>query len=81
MVENVDNTDLNKDSVNDLIIAEENKLIAQLPQEIDEMRVEMDKTRDLKFLAIIAKTPTLDNERTPLHFPSSDVTSEHFPNN
>ena len=56
-------------------------MIAQLLQEIDEMRVEMDKTRDLKILVIIAKTPTLDNERPPLHFPSSDTTSEHFLNN
>ena len=67
--------------MNDLIIAEQNNLIAQLLQEIDEMRVEMDKTRDLKILAITAKTRTLDNERPQLHFPSSDPTFEPFPNN
>ena len=48
-------------TVNDLIIAEQNKLIAQLLQEIDEIMVEIDKTRDLKIFAIIAKTLTLDN--------------------
>ena len=32
-------------------------------------------------MAIIAKTPTLEYETPPLHFPSSDLTFEHFPNN
>uniref|UniRef100_M1E0P2 Uncharacterized protein n=1 Tax=Solanum tuberosum TaxID=4113 RepID=M1E0P2_SOLTU len=41
----------------------------------------MDKTRDLTNLAIVADTPTLDNGRPPLHFPTSDPTCEHFPNN
>ena len=62
-------------------ITDQNELIMQLMHQIAEMRVEMDKTRDLKILVIIAKTPTLDNERPPLHFPSSDTTSEHFLNN
>ncbi|KAK4722115.1 hypothetical protein R3W88_012348 [Solanum pinnatisectum] len=45
------------------------------------MKAEMDKTRDLTNLAIVANTPTPDNEITPLHFPTSDPISEHFPNN
>uniref|UniRef100_M1DMA7 Uncharacterized protein n=1 Tax=Solanum tuberosum TaxID=4113 RepID=M1DMA7_SOLTU len=45
------------------------------------MRAEMDKTRDLTNLAIVANTPTLDNRRPTLNFPTSDPTSDHFPNN
>ncbi|KAK4726978.1 hypothetical protein R3W88_031895 [Solanum pinnatisectum] len=45
------------------------------------MRAEINKTQDLTNLAIIAYTPTLDNGRPPLHFPISDPTPEHFPNN
>uniref|UniRef100_M1E135 Uncharacterized protein n=1 Tax=Solanum tuberosum TaxID=4113 RepID=M1E135_SOLTU len=72
MVETVENTDLNEITVNDPIIAEQNKLIAQLFQQIAEMRAEMNKTRNLTNLVIIANTPTPDNERPPLHFPTSD---------
>ena len=79
--ENVKNTNLNQATVNDLVIVEQNNLISQLLQEIDEMRLEMYKTRYLKKFSIIAKAPTLDNGRPPLHFPSSDPTSEHFPSN
>ncbi|KAK4706407.1 hypothetical protein R3W88_034037 [Solanum pinnatisectum] len=78
MVENVENTDLDEITVNDPIIVEQNKLIAQLFQQIAEMRPEMDKTRDVTNLAIIANTPTPDNGRPPLHFPSSDPTFKHF---
>lgn len=56
MVENVQNTDLNETTMNDPIIDEHNKLIAQLLQAIAEMRDEMDKTRDLTNLTIIANT-------------------------
>uniref|UniRef100_M1DY90 Uncharacterized protein n=1 Tax=Solanum tuberosum TaxID=4113 RepID=M1DY90_SOLTU len=77
MVETIENTDLNKIIVNDPIIAEQNKLIGQLFQQI----AEIDKTRELTNLAFIANTPTPDSERPPLHFPTSDPTSERFPNN
>uniref|UniRef100_M1DSN5 Uncharacterized protein n=1 Tax=Solanum tuberosum TaxID=4113 RepID=M1DSN5_SOLTU len=81
VVENVENTNLTEITVNDPIIVEQNKLIAQLFQQIAEMRAEMDKTRDLTNLAIIANTPTPVNGRPPLHFPTLDPTSDHFPNN
>uniref|UniRef100_M1DJP1 Uncharacterized protein n=1 Tax=Solanum tuberosum TaxID=4113 RepID=M1DJP1_SOLTU len=81
VVENVENTNLTEITVNDPIIVEQNKLIAQLFQQIAEMRAEMDKTRDLTNLAIIANTPTLDNRSPPLHFPTSDLTLEDFSNN
>uniref|UniRef100_M1E116 Uncharacterized protein n=1 Tax=Solanum tuberosum TaxID=4113 RepID=M1E116_SOLTU len=68
MAENVENTDLDEIMVNNPIIIEQNKLIAQFFQQITEMRAEMDKTRDLMNLAIIANTPTPNNGRTPLHF-------------
>ncbi|KAL3351324.1 hypothetical protein AABB24_019756 [Solanum stoloniferum] len=79
--ENVENTNLTEITVNDPIIVEQNKLITQLFRQIAEMRAEMDKTRNLTNLAIVANTPTLDNERPPLYFPTSDPVSEHFPNN
>jgi len=78
VVENVENTNLTEITVNDPIIVEQNKLIAQLFQQIAEMRAEMDKTRDLTNLAIIANTPTPDNGRPTLNFPTSDVTPEDF---
>ena len=81
MVETVENIDLSKITVNETTIAEQNKMIAQLFQQIAKMRTEMDKTRDLTNLAIIVDTPTPDNERPPLYFPTSDLTSEYFPNN
>uniref|UniRef100_M1DAW2 Uncharacterized protein n=1 Tax=Solanum tuberosum TaxID=4113 RepID=M1DAW2_SOLTU len=81
VVENIEITELTKININDLIIAEHNKLIAQLFQQIAEMRAEMDKTRDLMNLAIVANTPTPDNGRPPLHFPTVYPTSERFPNN
>uniref|UniRef100_M1D9V5 Uncharacterized protein n=1 Tax=Solanum tuberosum TaxID=4113 RepID=M1D9V5_SOLTU len=71
MVENAENTYLIEIVVNDPIIAEQNKLIAQLFQQIAEMRAEMDKTRDLTNLAIVANTSTPDNGRPPLHFATS----------
>ena len=59
---------------------EQNKLITQLLQEILEMKDEMDKTRDLTNLTVIANTPTLENDRPPLHFPISDPTCDLFSN-
>ncbi|KAK4738509.1 hypothetical protein R3W88_002206 [Solanum pinnatisectum] len=80
MVETVENTNLNEITMNDPIIAKQNKLIAQLFQQIAEMRAEMDKTRDLTNLAIVTNTPTPDDRRPPLYFPTSDPISDHFPN-
>ena len=62
MVKSVENTYLNEIIVNESTIVEQNKLIAQLFQQIGEMREEMDKTLDLTNLAIIYNTPTLTNE-------------------
>uniref|UniRef100_M1DFV1 Uncharacterized protein n=1 Tax=Solanum tuberosum TaxID=4113 RepID=M1DFV1_SOLTU len=45
------------------------------------MRAEMDKTRDLTNQAIIANSPTPNNERPPLSFPTSNPTSLKFPTN
>jgi len=70
MVENAENTYLIEIVVNDPIMDEQNKLIAQLFQQIAEMRTEMDKTRDLMNLAIVVNTPTPDNGRPPLYFPT-----------
>ena len=56
-------------------------MIAQLAQQIAEMRVEMHKTRELANLAIISNTPPKKNERNPFHFHSYNPTPEHFPHN
>uniref|UniRef100_M1DC82 Uncharacterized protein n=1 Tax=Solanum tuberosum TaxID=4113 RepID=M1DC82_SOLTU len=81
VVENVENTDLTKITVSDPIIVEQNKLIAQLFQQIAEMRAEMDKTRELTNQAIIANTPIPNNGRPPLYFPTSNPTFVYLPNN
>lgn len=67
--------------MNEPIIDEQNKLIAQFIQLIAKMRAEMDNTLDLMHLTIIANTPIPYNGRSLLHFPTSDPTSKCFPNN
>lgn len=81
MIENVENTDLTKIPMNNPIIAEEKKLIAQLSEQIAKMKVEMDKTRKLMNSTIFANTLIPDNGRPPLHFPTSYPTSEYLPIN
>ena len=53
MVENVENTGLNKITVNEPTIDEQNKLIAQLFEKIAEMRPEINKTQNLMNPAIM----------------------------
>ena len=68
MVKTIENIYLNEITMNGPTIAKQNKLIAQLFQQIAEMRAEMDKTQDLTNLAVVAYTPTLDNDIPPQHF-------------
>ena len=49
-------------------IADKKELILHLKQHIAEMRAEMDKTQDLTNLAVVAYTPTLDEDIPPQHF-------------
>uniref|UniRef100_M1DTB8 Uncharacterized protein n=1 Tax=Solanum tuberosum TaxID=4113 RepID=M1DTB8_SOLTU len=73
VVENDENTNLIEMIVNDPIIAERNKLIAQLFQQIDEMRAEMYKTRDLTNLPIIHSYSKQRKVSTPFSYFKSNI--------
>jgi len=81
MTGNGENIGLNEITITDPIIAEKNELIAQLAQQIVEMRAEMHKSRELANLAITANTPLPNSERPPLYFPTPNPTPEHFSHN
>lgn len=59
-------------AVRDAQIAKQNEIIALLAKHLEEMREEMQKTRDLAKLAITASTPPRNNRRPPPYFPSSN---------
>ncbi|XP_055830863.1 uncharacterized protein LOC129899888 [Solanum dulcamara] len=77
MTGNNDNAGLTDIVVTDPVIAEQNELIAQLVQQIAEMRVEIRKNRELSNLAIAANTPVPGEGRPPFHFPSPNSSTEH----
>ncbi|XP_055814653.1 uncharacterized protein LOC129884368 [Solanum dulcamara] len=80
MTGNNDNASLTDIIVTDPVIAEQNELIAQLVQQIAEMRVEIRKNRELSNLAIAANTPVQGEGRPPFHFPSPNSNTEHVQN-
>lgn len=69
MVENSEDMGLIEITVVDPAIAEQNKLITQLMQQVAEMRVNMQRARDLTNLVITANLPSPNGKRPPLHFP------------
>ncbi|KAK4716154.1 hypothetical protein R3W88_014492 [Solanum pinnatisectum] len=81
MTRNGENIGLNEIIITNPIITEQNELIAQLAQQIAEMRVEMHKTRELANLAITANAPLPKNEISTLNFPTTNPTPEHFSHN
>lgn len=67
-----DNTSLNEMTVKDLTSAQQSEFIAQLMQQIAEMK----RTQEPTNLAIIVNLPQSDNERPPFHFSSPDPSDQ-----
>lgn len=70
-----DDTSLTEITVADPFVEQQNELIAQMMQQIVDMKTEMKRTRELANLAITANLPGPDHERPPVHFPSPDLLS------
>ncbi|MCD7473563.1 hypothetical protein HAX54_015498 [Datura stramonium] len=74
--------DIEEIDLTDVILRDPNdrsKMIAQLMQQIADMRAEMQRNLNLTNLAIAANVPHLNTRRPPLHFPSlSSPIPEHF---
>ena len=79
MAENSEDVGLTEVAIIDPIIAEQNEVIAQLVQQIAELKVEMQKNRDLSNLAITANTPS--DGVYAFSFPHQNPVTEHTLNN
>ncbi|MCF8704102.1 hypothetical protein L3055_11250 [Corynebacterium sp. MC-02] len=79
MTDHNDDTSLTEITVTDTIIAQQNKLIAQLMQQIVDMKREMRKTQELANLAITANLPDPGDERPPFPFHSPDPSHQPVP--